>query len=123
MRPSVTALALIVLCSVLLAACGSSGSGSTATKTATVPSGTLGAQGGEHCDAETATRALGIKVTYIDAVQMRCEEALEHVLELFKHGRIDGWRCVKHVNDTSVDAVCTFDGNTRRAFQVSWKTT
>ena len=121
MRTPVATIALIALCSIALDACGSGGSGST-TKTATVPSGTLGAQGGEHCDAETATAALGVQVISIDVVQMRCEEGLEHVLEYMRQGRIDGWRCVKQVGDRSVDAVCVADGNARRAFQVSWKT-
>ena len=42
MRTSAVALSIAALCALLLAACGDSGSSTTATKTVTVPSGKLG---------------------------------------------------------------------------------
>jgi hypothetical protein len=107
----------MLLCAALLAACGSSDS-SSSTKTATVPAGTLGAQGAEHCRLPIVA---GVVMTSFSARNMPCDAAIEGVRSVVRTGRYPGYDCRVTSSGNTLDADCVNASNTSKSFSAGWQ--
>jgi len=118
MRSSALALLALLLCSTALVACGGADSGSGgATKTATVPEGKLGAQGGEHCGLPTIP---GVRTITLDVTGMDCGSATTPATQVIQTGRASGWSCSVSPSGGQTHATCRRDGNSGVTFSISW---
>lgn len=117
MRKSAVVLLSLLLCSAALAACGSDSEGS-ATTTATVPSGKLGAAGGEHCELPSIP---GVTVTQFDVTFLDCGGAVANAAQVISGGRVTGYSCSTTPTGNGGRATCIKDGNTRSTFTVAWQ--
>jgi len=117
MHKSAAALVSIVLAVAFLAACGDSGSSSsTTTKTATVPTGKLGATTG----ACTPPRVSGTTVHALTAVNVSCDVATEGFNSVYRTNRFAGWTCKQSISGRNVRVTCTKDADTSQQFSSSW---
>lgn len=112
MRRSATAL-LVLVCSLLVAACGDSGSGST---TGTVPTGRVGAAS-TSC---TPPRVSGLTVLGVTAVGISCDTANAGTLEVIKTNRYTGYTCKQTISGRNVRVNCVSNADAAQSFSASW---
>jgi len=118
MRSRALALLALLACSSVLVACGDSGSDSGGgTRTATVPEGKLGAQGGEHCGLPTIP---GVRTITLDVTGMDCGSATTPATQVIQTGRAAGWSCNVTPSGSQSHATCRRDGNSGVTFSISW---
>ena len=113
MRASVAAL-LLVVCSLLVAACGDSGSSST---TASVPTTRIGAAGATSC---TPPRVNGLTVHAVSATGISCEAATSGTLDVIKTNKHGGYSCRQTISGRNVRASCTNSSDANQSFSAAW---
>ena len=117
MLKSAAALAALVLCTALLAACGDSESDSTTTKTATVPVGKLGDTVGGAC---TPIRVSGMTIHALTATNVSCDVAVPGLNSVMRTNKYAGWTCSQSISGRNVRVTCTKDGDANQRFSGSW---
>jgi hypothetical protein len=118
MLKSAAALMSIVLCAALLAACGDSGSDSSSTPTATVPTGKLGAAAPERCTFPRLGN--GVTVTSLSATNMPCDVASNGLASVFRTNKFPGWTCTQSISGRNVRFTCTSQSDTTQTFSGGW---
>jgi len=117
MHKSAAALVSIVLAVAFLAACGDSGSDSSSTtKTATVPSGKLGAAA-TSC---TPPRVSGTTVHALTATNVGCDVATDGFHSVYRTNKFAGWTCRQSISGRNVRTSCIKDADTSQTFSTSW---
>jgi len=118
MRRATLVLPLIVTCIVLLAACGDSTSSSTATKTATVPSGQLG-ETDLNCPPPTIS---GVKLTTLSFLGITCRQAIGYAHSIVRTSKVAGWSCTRR-DGSRVSVTCRNDADQNELVHVAWSVT
>ena len=118
MRRATLVLPLIVACVVLLAACGDSTSSSTATRTATVPTGQLG-ETDLNCPAPPIG---GVTVTTLSFIGITCRQAVGYAHAIVRTGKVSGWTCDRR-ESSRIDVTCRNDSDPNELVRVAWRVT
>jgi hypothetical protein len=78
--------------------------------------------GAAPASAESCTvpQARGITFTALNETGIGCTHAHERALQLFHHGKTEGYTCPLKVSGRSVSYKCTSNQNSAHTFSVAW---
>ena len=78
--------------------------------------------GAAPASAESCTvpQAHGVTFTSLNETGIGCTHAHERALQLFHHGKTEGYTCPLKVSGRSVSYKCTSNHNSSHTFSVAW---